>query len=125
MCGANSECDSGRYCVNATGVTYGDPNATFECSCTDDSHCPTTTDFCNTTTSPSMCTCGDDPPCEAPSQCLNLTTNPGQPQCSCLSTLDCFENADACDGTTSPSSCICTDNTNSSVCDSSRICLNK
>ena len=124
MCGNNSACDTGRECDNATGVTYGDPDALFECTCLNDSHCPTTTDFCNTTSTPSMCTCGNDAPCDAPSQCLNLTLYPGQPKCSCQSTSDCLENADNCDNSTSPTSCQCSSNTNSSVCDEQRVCLN-
>ena len=124
MCGPNSACDSGRFCANGTGVTYGYPNATFECSCSDFSHCPNTTDTCNMTEVPSMCTCGDDPPCEAPSACLNLTINVGQPKCSCLNELDCLENADTCDDSISPAMCLCKNNANSSVCDPGRICLN-
>ena len=124
MCGANSACDPGRFCANETGVTYGNPNATFECSCTDISHCPNTTDTCNMDAVPSLCTCGDDPPCEAPSTCLNLTTYLGQPKCSCLDASDCLENADSCDNSTVPQLCQCMANANSSVCDENRLCLN-
>ena len=124
MCGPNSACDSGRLCTNGTGVTFGNPNATFECSCSDISHCPNTTDTCKTTVVPSMCTCGDDPPCEVPRTCLNLTIHVGQPKCSCLNELDCLENADTCDDLVTPAMCLCKNNANSSVCDPGRVCLN-
>ena len=124
MCGPNSACDPGRFCANETGVTYGNPNATFECSCSNISHCPNTTDTCNMDVIPSLCTCGDDPPCEVPSTCLNLTTYLGQPKCSCLDASDCLENADSCDNSAMPQLCQCVANVNSSVCDPGRICLN-
>ena len=124
MCGPNSACDLDRVCANATGVTYGNPNATFECSCSDVSHCPNTTDTCSMTTVPALCTCGDSPPCDAPSTCLNLTTFAGQPKCSCLDAVDCLDNADACDDSTIPPMCQCTANANSTVCEEKRICAN-
>ena len=111
QCGPNAACDTGRHCSNATGVTYGDPDATFECSCLEVSHCPNTTDTCNNSTAPSLCQCsGNSPdfaPCEAPRNCLSL---PGQPACSCLNATDCLENADTCNTTTTNTLCQCSTN---------------
>ena len=118
--------DEDRYCVNATGVTYGDPNASFECSCSNDSHCPATTDTCNTTYQPSpMCECSTNGPnftiCDAGRDCQNVT---GQPACSCLTVSDCLgDTADTCDTSTTPASCGCAANNNSDVCDEFRACL--
>ena len=105
-------------------MTYGEPDATFECSCLEVSHCPNTTDTCNNSTAPSLCQCsGNSPdfaPCEAPRSCLSL---PGQPACSCLNATDCLENADTCNTTTANTICQCsTNDPGFEACDDGSVC---
>ena len=121
QCGPEeAACDFGRICTSATGVTYGDPNAAFECTCSSNNHCPNTTDTCNVELSVPTCTCGIDPPCDAPRVCLNNEEHgshsghsdmEGQPQCSCLDVSHCLnDTADTCDTAHNPPRCECTAN---------------